>query len=176
MKESGKEFNTYQLRLKLFTTQKGTTTLQERDNTSRLVMSKEDMPVDTNRAPAESELKLSTKLVMFQLKDQFFKDNQPSDRQDLAVKELTFKALKELTLKVLKVLTLKAVNTLLDKPTLLAQFTLLDKPLTPLEDTQLAVKLSLQEEVESEERMFTDNLKPEVMPLEEVESDNDCCL
>ena len=128
------------------------------------------MPVDTNRAPAESELKLSTKLVMFQLKDQFFKDNQPSDRQDLAVKELTFKALKELTLKVLKVLTLKAV------PTLLAQFTLLDKPLTPLEDTQLAVKLSLQEEVESEERMFTDNLKQEVMPLEEVESDNDCCL
>ncbi len=44
LKESSKEFNTYQLRHKLFTIQKGITTLQDKANTSRQVMLKEDIP------------------------------------------------------------------------------------------------------------------------------------
>ena len=130
LKEFGKEFSTCQLRPKSSITQKGTTTLLVRDNTSRPATLKEDMPQAINRAPAGSELKLSTRQVIFQLKHHpSSKVNQWSDKEDSLVKELTPKAVN--------------TNTQLDKPTQLAkhiqmaQFILLAKPHTPLGDTQL---------------------------------------
>lgn len=62
LRESGKEFNIFQSKLKSFTTQKETTTLPDKENTSKLATSKEDM----FHHKVELEPKQSTKLDTFQ--------------------------------------------------------------------------------------------------------------
>lgn len=149
-KEFSKEFNIYQLKPKLSTTQKETTTSQAKANTSRPVMLKEVTPLlvpPMSQLKVESELKPFTKPVTFQSLHQSFKD-QESDKDS----------------------SKEPLNTLLDqlilKPTPPVQFIPLVKP-TPLD------KPTLLEEVELEEKPFTDNHKLEAMSLVEVESDND---
>ena len=156
-KESGKEFNIYQLKLKSFTTQKETITFRAKANTSKPVTLKEDMPPlvpPTFQAKVELELKLSTKPVTFQSHHQLSKA-QLLDKEDSSKVPLNM-LLDQLMLK----LTAPAQFILLVKPTLL------DK-LTPLD------KLMSLEEVESEEKTSTDNHKLEAMLPVEVESDND---
>lgn len=75
-KESGKEFNIFQLKLKSSTTQKETITLLAKDNTSKPVTFKEDTPLElTFHHKVESELKQFTKLDTFQIHHQSFKDH-----------------------------------------------------------------------------------------------------
>lgn len=157
LKESSKEFNIFQSKLKSSTTQKETTTLPDKVNTSEPVMLIKDtlLPALINKEPptfqpkAVLELKPSIKQVTFQSHHQSSKDNLLLDKES---------PLKD------------KPNTLLDPLipplTALDQFILPDK-LTPLD------KPTLLEAVESEEKTSTDNHKLEAMSLEEVESDND---
>ena len=151
LKEFGKEFNIYQLKPKLFTTQKETTTLPDKANTLKLVTLKEDMPLlvpPTFQLKAESEQKLFTKPVTFQSHHQLFKD-QLSDKEDLF--RVTLNTLLD---------QLMPKPTAPDQSTLPVKLTLLDKP-------------TLLEEVESEEKTFIDNHKLEATSPVEVESGND---
>lgn len=150
LKESGKEFNIFQLKLKLFTIQKEITTSRVQVNTSKpdTLNQQEDILL-INKVPptfhlkVESELKPFTKLGMYQFLDQLL------DKEDLLVE-----------VKLNMLLEVKH-NMLLD------QLILLELPTLP------PVKPTLLEEVELEEKMFTELPKPEVMLLEEVELDND---
>lgn len=156
-KESGKEFNICQLKPKLSTTQKETTTFQAKVNISRPVTLKEVTPLlvlPMFHLKVESELKQFTKPVTFQSHHQLFKD-QALD------KEVSFKV---------------PLNMLLDQLILklipLVQFIQLVKP-TPLDKLTLPDKPTLLEVVELEEKTSTDNHKLEATSPVEVESDND---
>ena len=165
LKEFGKESNTCQSKPKSSTTQKGTTTLQAKVNTSRLVTLKEDMLQATNKEwpPTPHTVKVP----------------QPTSKEDTQLKEVTptptFQELDKVELEEVsfKDQTLNtppppAQSIPLDKPTPpLDQLTQPVKPLTPLD------KLTPLEEVESEEKMSTDNHKLAATSPVEVESDND---
>ena len=157
LKEFGKEFNIFQLKLKLFTILKEITTSRAQVNIFRLDMLKEllDIKLAINKVQltfhlkVELEPKLYIKLVMFQLEDQSLD------------KEVLFLEVKlNMSLEV-------NLNMLLDK---LNMF--LDQHI-PLEPLILQAKPTLLEEVELEDKTFIELPKLEVMLLEEVESDND---
>jgi len=130
LKESGKEFNICQLKLKSSTTQKETTTLLDNPNTSAL---------DTNKEPptfhpkVELEPKLSTKLDMLQFQDQLSKDNQSLDKEPLNMS--------------------LAHNTPLNIA--LAQFIPLDKPTPPVKLTLLEV-VELEEKTSTDNPKLKD--------------------
>jgi hypothetical protein len=147
LKEFGKEFNIYQLKPKLSITQKETITLLVKVNTLRVVMLKEVINQDSNLDINNKELLMFHQVKEFTIPLMFKVQDKAESEVDQLFKELP-------------------LNMLLDQ--LIPQ----DKPIQQDKHTPLDKLMSL-EAVESEEKMFTDNLKLVVMSPVEVGSDND---
>lgn len=147
LKEFGKEFNIFQLKLKLFTIPKEITTSRAQVNIFKLDMLKELLDTKplinkvqlTFHLKVELEPKLFIKLVMFQLEDQ------------LLDKEVLFLEVK------LNMFQEDNPNMSLDK------LNMFPDQHIQLELLILQVKLTLLVEVELEDKTFTELLKLEVM-------------
>lgn len=175
LKQSLKEFNIYQLRPKSFTTQNNLTS-SHKENTS-----KQDMPKATsNKLPlmyqpkVESELKLFTKLVMSQstvLSANMLDNMSLVDKLNMPLEVNMSLEVNNTSPEVNTLLEVK-LNILLEvKPNTPPANTPLESHNTPLVKLNTLLDNTLLEVVESEEKLFTEPLKLEVMLLEAVESD-----